>query len=163
MKTSILLILFLSFISCSKKADSQQNLSENFTLDSMNKIIERKNDSITILNNTNRYEDWSGKHKLTHNSILKNGEINFEKIGRDEYKVSGKIISGQNNVKINGILKLVSEDYMNLDGEIIQNITQDGAAFIRKDKNTFKKEGKYWRLQNKMNGAGFVDYIDIFK
>jgi hypothetical protein len=52
---------------------------------------------------------------------------------------------------------------MNLDGKIIQNIQQDGAEFTRKENNTFKKEGKYWRLQNKLNGAGFVDYIDIYK
>ncbi|SFI40889.1 hypothetical protein [Halpernia frigidisoli] len=60
-------------------------------------------------------------------------------------------------------MKLVSEDYMNLDGEIIQKIAQDGKQFTRKENNTFKKEGKVWRLQNKVNGSGFVDYIDIYK
>lgn len=152
--------LFLAITSCNKNSNSKNIESKT---DSLNKIIEKKNDSIKKLNNKNIYTDWSGNHKLTHNSISKSGEVNFEKIGRDEYKVSGKISSGNNNLKISGNMKQVSENYMNLEGEIVQNIKKDGPEFMRKDKNTFKKQGKFWRLQNKINGEGFVDYIDIYK
>ncbi|MBC7555929.1 MAG: hypothetical protein H7195_03090 [Chryseobacterium sp.] len=161
MKKLFYLSVFVTIFSCNKKTD--QKITVESKNDSLNKIIEKKNDSITKLNNQNIYKDWSGNHRLTHNSISKSGEINFQKIGRDEYKVFGSIISGDNSLKITGNMKQFSEDYMNLDGEIVQNIKQDGAAFIRKDKNTFKKQGKFWRLQNKVNGAGFIDYIDIYK
>lgn len=160
MKTIFYFFLFVALISCKKNSVSKN--SETKT-ELMNKIIAKKNDSITKLNNQNIYSGWSGKHKLTHNSIKKSGEISFEKIGRDEYKVSGSINSGQNTLKINGNITQVSENYMNLTGEIIQNIKQDGPTFTRKENNTFKKQGKFWRLQNKVNGAGFVDYIDIYK
>ena len=161
MKKLLYINLFITLISCNKKPD--QKVTMESQTDSLNKIIEKKNDSITKLNNKNIYTDWSGNHKLTHNSISKSGEVNFEKIGRDEYIVSGNISSGNNNLKISGNMKQVFVDYMNLEGEIIQNIKQDGAIFIRKDKNTFKKQGNFWRLQNKVNGEGFIDYIDIYK
>lgn len=160
MKQIFFYCLLIAVVSCNKSSNSKD---ANTKTDSLNEIIAKKNDSIRKINNTDFYADWSGKHKLTHNSISKNGEINFLKTGKDEYKVSGSINSGKNNLKITGTMKLVSDDYMNLDGEIIQNITQDGAEFIRKENNTFKKQGKFWRLQNKINGAGFVDYIDIYK
>lgn len=160
MKQSLYFFLLLGVISCNKNSNSKNAKSKT---DSLNEIIAKKNDSITKFNNENLYIDWTGTHKLTHNSITKGGEISFKKIGRDEYKVSGTITAGKNNLKINGNITQVSDDHMNLEGEIIQNIKQDGAQFIRKDNNTFKKEGQYWRLQNKVNGAGFVDYIDIYK
>lgn len=160
MKHIFYLCLLIGFISCNKNSNTINSESKT---DSLNKIIEKKNDSITKINNENLYEDWSGDHKLTHNSIAKSGKINFEKVGRDLYKVSGSINDGKNTLKITGNMTQVSEDYMNLDGEITQNIKQDGATFSRKENNTFKKQGKFWRLQNKINGAGFVDYIDIYK
>ena len=160
MKQILYLSLFLSTLSCNKKSNSPTVKTE---IDSLNEIIAKKNDSITKINNKDFYADWSGKHKLTHNSIAKSGEINFVKTGKDEYKVSGNIDSGKNNLKITGTMKLVSDEYMNLDGEIVQNIKQDGAKFTRKENNTFKKQGKFWQLQNKLNGAGFVDYINIYK
>ena len=51
---------------------------------------------------------------------------------------------------------------MNFDGEITQKI--NGTVFERTAKTTFFDEGKgkFWRLQNKVNGSGFVDYIDIY-
>ena len=160
MKLFLYLILFFSISSCNKNASSKNSETH---IDSLNKIIAKKNDSITKINNTDFYADWSGKHKVTHNSISKSGEITFVKTGKDEYKVFGSINSVNNKLKIIGTMKLVSDDYMNLDGEIIQNIKADGPEFIRKENNTFKKQGKFWRLQNKINGAGFVDYIDIYK
>jgi hypothetical protein len=160
MKKKFYLCFFIAFISCNKNSSLNNKRTE---IDSLNEITEKKNDSITKINNKDFYADWSGKHKLTHNSISKTGEISFIKIGKDNYQVSGNITSGKNNLKITGTMKLISDDYMNLDGKIIQNIQQDGAEFTRKENNTFKKEGKYWRLQNKLNGAGFVDYIDIYK
>ncbi|MGS0747742.1 hypothetical protein [Halpernia sp. GG3] len=160
MKQLFYFCLLICFISCDKSSNTKDSKTKT---DSLNEIIAKKNDSITKINNTNFYFDWSGTHKLTHNSISKNGEISFDKTGKDEYKVSGSINAGKNNLKITGTMKVVSDIYMNLEGKIIQNIKQDGATFTRKENNTFKKQGKFWRLQNKVNGAGFVDYIDIYK
>lgn len=111
MKYFLYLCLFAILLSCNK--NTNEKLTTESKTDSLNKIIEKKNDSISILNNTNRFADWSGSHKLTHNSIKKNGEIKFEKVARDEYKVFGQITSGGNNLKISGTMKQVSEDYMN--------------------------------------------------
>lgn len=152
--------MILSFLSCSKKQKTAEN-SLSATAEK-NRLIEKQNDSIRIINETNRFADWSGEHKLTHNNIDKNGTIKFNKTGRDEYLVSGEISSGKNSLKINGTMHQISEKFMNMDGEIIQNITADGAEFKRSDRNTFKKENGFWRLQNKTNAAGFVDYIDIY-
>ena len=78
MKKNLYLILLVAIISCKKNSD--QKITAESQTDSLNKIIERKNDSITKINNENLYEDWSGGHKLTHNSMSKKGEINFKKI-----------------------------------------------------------------------------------
>ena len=89
------------------------------------------------------------------------GTVNFEKTGRDLYHLSGTIKSGKNTLTIDGEIKKVSEKHLNFEGEIIQNIK--GVIFKRTKKTTFFDEGKgnFWRLQNKVNGSGFVDYIDI--
>ena len=108
----------------------------------------------------------SGKHKFTHNSISNNGSVDFKNIGRDLYEISGSAKSGKNYVKIEGELKMVSEEYLNFTGKITQSISENdnGKVDVRTKKTSFAKKGngKYWRLQNRLNSSGFVDYIDIY-
>lgn len=108
----------------------------------------------------------SGPHKLTHSSIGNTGTVQLKNIGRDLYEISGGAKSGKNYIKIEGELKMVSEEFMNFKGKITQSIQENdnGKIDVRTKKTTFAKKGnaKYWRLQNMMNQSGFVDYIDIY-
>jgi len=62
-------------------------------------------------------------------------------------------------------MKVVSDKHMNFTGSISQSISENenGKIDIRKGTKTFlsKDGGKTWRLQDMVNGSGFVDYIDI--
>lgn len=151
-------------ISCSKKETkpgSQQKDSIQI-VDSINKARTKINDSIR---SRNRFRDFSGSHKFTHNLIKTPGSVNFSKISgeADHYDVSGTITSGKNKVTIKGFMAVVSDKHMNFTGEISQNISEDGKAYTRKGTKTFssKDGGKTYRLQDMVNGSGFVDYIDI--
>ena len=66
---------------------------------------------------------------------------------------------------MNGSVKIVSPKHMNFTGEITQKISDNdnGKPYTRKGKKTFmsKDGGKTYRLQDMVNGSGFVDYIDI--
>jgi len=90
------------------------------------------------------------------------GTTKFEKTGRDEYSVSGKAGSGKNTLTIEGKISRISEKHLNFEGKITQNI--QGEKYTRTKKTTFLDEGKgkFWRLQDKVNSSGFVDYIDIY-
>lgn len=158
----LFLLLALTF-SCKKNAEHEtQKLKDTLRIiDSINAVRTKYNDSIRILNHNNIYKDLSGSHKFTHSEIGKSGNVNFKKIGRDEYEISGNIKLNDNYVEIKGIGELVTEKYLNFDGKIIQKI--NGTPYERTKKTSFTNEGKgsFWRLQNKVNGDGFVDYIDI--
>lgn len=166
MKKLIPIIIFAALISCKKTTTSENNeLKDTLAkIDSINAARTKYNDSIKTLNDKNRFADISGTHALKYLSddgVSLNGGINFNKSGRDSYEVSGNAKSGSNTLKIKGNIKRVSEKHLNFEGEISQNI--NGSAYKRTKKTTFLDEGKgkFWRLQDKVNGDGFVDYIDI--
>jgi len=158
----------LSF-SCSKKETTEVNNKVDSTkiVDSINAARTKLNDSIQ---SQNRFKDFSGSHKFTYktqnfNSI--SGTVDFKKIEgeRDNYNVSGSIKSGNNSVNIKGFVQVVSAKHMNFTGEITQKIPENdnGKPYTRKGTKTFasKDGGKTYRLQDMVNGSGFVDYIDI--
>lgn len=168
MKKIAIIIAAITLYSCNKKESSYDKMMADSikTIDSINAVRTQYNDSIRNLNEQNRYDDLSGSHTLSYQSddggISFKGKIDFKKNGRDSYKVSGNAKSGNNTLSIKGNIQRVSKDYLNFDGEIHQNI--DGSSTIRNKKTTFsdEKKGKFWRLQNKLNSDGFVDYIDIY-
>ena len=166
MKKFILLSSAIFLFSCSKKESGfSQTISDSTKIiESLNLERTKINDSIRLKNNRNIFADLSGTHSLKFSSDegTINGKINFEKTGRDLYKVSGSGKSGQNIINIEGTINRVSGRHLNFEGKIIQNI--NGKIFTRTKKTTFLDEGKgsYWRLQDKINGSGFVEYIDIY-
>lgn len=166
MKKFILLSSAIFLFSCSKKESGfSQTISDSTKIiESLNLERTKINDSIRLKNNRNIFADLSGTHSLKFSSDegTINGKINFEKTGRDLYKVSGSGKSGQNIINIEGTINRVSGRHLNFEGKIIQNI--NGTTFTRTKKTTFLDEGKgnYWRLQDKINGSGFVEYIDIY-
>ncbi len=153
-------------ISCSKKEATSVSGATDSTkiVDSINAARTKINDSIR---STNHFKDFSGPHKLTHNSIKGSGTISFEKIDgeRDHYNISGELKSGKNFLEIKGFMAVVSDKHMNFTGTISQSISgnENGKTDLRKGTKTFmsKDGGKTYRLQNMVNGSGFVDYIDI--
>lgn len=153
-------------ISCSKKetASTSDKADSTKIIDSMNAAITKHNDSIR---SKNHFRDFSGTHKFTHNSINNPGSVEFKKIEgeRDHYDVSGNIKSGKNTVSIRGFIAVVSDKHMNFTGEITESISanDNGKPYTRKGTKTFmsKDGGKTYRLQDMVNGSGFVEYIDI--
>ena len=166
MKKFILLSSAIFLFSCSKKESGfSQTISDSTKIiESLNLERTKINDSIRLKNNRNIFADLSGTHSLKFSSDegTINGKINFEKTGRDLYKVSGSGKSEQNIINIEGTINRVSGRHLNFEGKMIQNI--NGTTFTRTKKTTFLDEGKgnYWRLQDKINGSGFVEYIDIY-
>ena len=166
MKKFILLSSAIFLFSCSKKESGfSQTISDSTKIiESLNLERAKINERIRLKNNRNIFADLSGTHSLKFSSDegTINGKINFEKTGRDLYKVSGSGKSGQNIINIEGTINRVSGRHLNFEGKIIQNI--NGTTFTRTKKTTFLDEGKgsYWRLQDKINGSGFVEYIDIY-
>jgi hypothetical protein len=153
-------------VSCSKKeaTSTPDKTDSTKIIDSINAARTKINDSIK---SKNHFKDFSGSHKLTHNSIQGSGTISFEKIEgeRDHYNVSGQIKSGKNSLEIKGFMAVVSDKHMNFTGTISQRISdyENGKPYLRKGTKTFmsKDGGKTYRLQDMVNGSGFVDYIDI--
>lgn len=167
MKQAILLISTISILSCSKNKIENPNIisPENKKIESINVERQKLNESIAIRNQQNVLRDLSGKHQFKFTSDESpgfTGTVNFENIGRDLYKISGNANSGKNTLAINGTIKKVTEKHLNFDGEINQKV--NGTAYKRTQKTTFYNEGKgnFWRLQDKVNSLGFVDYIDIY-
>lgn len=167
MKNSILIISAILLSSCSKHDNQSVRTKSDSTkiIESINVARTKMNDSIRLKNNRNIFRDLSGNHQLTftsdENSSIK-GNVKFENTGRDSYTISGKGKSGKNTLSIEGNIQRVSEKHLNFEGKIVQNI--NGNTFTRTKKTTFLDEGKgkFWRLQDKINGSGFVDYIDIW-
>ena len=167
MKKNILILCGILLISCSKKEGEIANSQSDSTkiIDSINAVRSQINDSIKLKNSQNHFANLSGNHRLKFSSdeiSSLTGTANFEKTGRDEYSVSGKAVSGSNTLEIEGKITRVSEKHLNFEGKISQNI--QGEKYTRTKKTTFLDEGKgnFWRLQDKVNGSGFVDYIDIY-
>lgn len=158
------------FVSCSKKeTQSTPNPSDSTKIiDSINAVRTKMNDSIKAKNSENNFKDFSGDHKFTYqsqNSSTQSGSVHFKKMGRDDYDVSGNIKFGKDFITIKGSAIVVSPKHMNFTGEITQRISSNdnGKPYTRKGTKTFmsKDGGKTWRLQDMVNGSGFVDYIDI--
>ncbi|QOW11606.1 hypothetical protein Q73A0000_15100 [Kaistella flava (ex Peng et al. 2021)] len=167
MKKIILIISAILLLSCSKKETENINVisAEAKKIESINVERQKLNDSIAIRNQQNIFKDLSGKHQLkfaSDETSSFSGTAIFEKIGRDLYTLSGNAKSGNNSLEIQGTVKKVSEKHLNFEGIISQKI--NGTVYKRTKKTTFFDEGKgkFWRLQNKINGSGFVDYIDIY-
>lgn len=163
MKKLVPLFILLIVFSC-KKNSTETTTSEQKNYDSINAAITKYNDSIKILNNQNQFADLSGSHKLSFSNdegVSLNGKVEMKKKGRDHYDISGDAKNGNNTLKINGTIKRVSEKHLNFEGEISQTIS--GKVYKRNKPSTFYDEGKgkFWRLQDKVNSDGFVDYIDI--
>ncbi len=153
-------------VSCSKKEATPTSAKTDSTkiIDSINAVRTKINDSIR---SKNQFKDFSGDHRFTHNLIKNSGTINFKKIDgeKDHYMVSGDIKSGKDYVHIEGFIAIVSNKYLNFAGTISQSISdnENGKIDVRKGGKTFasKDGGKTYRLQDMVNGSGFVDYIDI--
>lgn len=167
MQQTFLIISVLSILSCSKKEIDNSTVisAENKKIESINVEREKLNERIAIKNQQNVLKDLSGKHQLKFTSDETSaftGSVNFENKGRDLYDISGNAKSGKNTLEIKGTIKKVTEKHLNFDGEITQKI--NGTLYKRTNKTTFFDEGKgnFWRLQNKINSSGFVDYIDIY-
>lgn len=167
MKKNILILCSILLFSCSKKEGESINTKSDSSkiVDSLNAVRSQINDSIKLKNEQNRFSDLSGDHQLKFSSDAISsitGSAKFEKIGRDEYSVSGKAASGKNTLTIEGKISRVSDKHLNFEGKINQNI--QGEKYTRTKKTTFFDEGKgkFWRLQDKVNSSGFVDYIDIY-
>lgn len=171
-KTLIIAIAGILTFSCSKKEFQKTPEKSDSTkiTDSINAERTKINDSIKALNSKNRFRDFSGSHKFVYqndSSPKYSGSVNFTKIEgeRDNYTISGNIKSGNNSVNLKGFVQVVTAKHMNFTGEITQSISDNdnGKPYTRKGTKTFmsKDGGKTYRLQDMVNGSGFVDYIDI--
>ena len=171
-KTLIIAITGILTFSCSKKESQKTPEKSDSTkiTDSINAERTKINDSIKALNSKNRFKDFSGSHRFIYqndSSPKYSGSVNFTKIEgeRDNYNVSGNIKSGKNSVNLKGFVQVVTAKHMNFTGEITQSISDNdnGKPYTRKGTKTFmsKDGGKTYRLQDMVNGSGFVDYIDI--
>ena len=154
--------------SCNKSGKTSDQIVKDSlkVIDSINVSRTKYNDSIKILNSKNHFRDLSGPHQINHSSIKNTGKVQLKNIGRDLYEISGGAKSAENYVKIEGEIKMVSEEFMNFTGKISQSIQEEdnGKVDVRTKKTTFAKKGnsKFWRLQNMRNSSGFADYIDIY-
>ena len=167
MKNIFPLLLLAFIISCKKTGTTKTENSVDSTkiVDSINAARTKINDSIR---NKNRFANMEETHTFLHNGITNGkGKVTFKTVAgnNDEYNINGEIKSGKEYVKINGFGIRVSEKHFNFTGEVSQSIAQydNGKVFVRKGTKTFmtKDGGKTWRLQDLVNGSGFVDYIDI--
>ncbi len=164
MKKFLILTVAITLFSCNKNAETKTaENSENAKIDSINAVRTKYNDSIRALNDKNRFAELSGSHtlKFSNEEASFSGKATFEKVGRDTYSVKGGAASGKNSLNIEGTVKRISEKHLNFEGKIAQKI--NGKSYTRDKKTTFANEGKgnFWRLQDKVNGDGFIDYIDI--
>lgn len=165
MKTGTMLVACFSMICCSKKADSFSRKPDSTAIiESINVVRAKYNDSIKDLQQPNVFGDLSGNHVLKFDSDeeILNGNVTFNKTAADEYDVNGRAVSGKNKVTIIGSIRRVSEKHLNFEGRIAQII--NGKKYVRTQRTTFMNEGKgnFWRLQDKVNQQGFVEYIDIY-
>lgn len=113
--------------------------------------------------------DISGKHALTLQWISwdKPGTVNFTKIGKNLYKVSGSQKKGREYLTIEGEISQVSVDELSFDGTIKHStaINANGKECVKTGPKTFlaTKNRKYWRMQDMANCDGVAtDYIDIY-
>lgn len=165
MKKLLFIPLIFAIITCNKTGENNsKKIDSTKIIDSMNVIIKKHNDSIKALNSKNYFDDLSGSHQLTFTNdegYTFSGKVNFTKIMSDGYEVKGNAKSGNNFLIIDGKADRVSKKHINFYGNISQKI--NGVSHTKKKSNTFTNEGKgnFYRLQEKINSEGFIDYIDI--
>lgn len=165
MKRLFLILLAFAIIACNKNGENNaKKIDSTKIIDSMNVVIKKHNDSIRALNSKNNFDDLSGSHQLTFTNdegLNFSGTVNFTKIMSDGYEVKGQAKSGKNSLIIDGKADRVTKKHINFYGEIKQTI--NGKTESKNKSNTFRDEGKgkFFRLQQKVNSEGFVDYIDI--
>jgi len=167
MKKLLFIPLVLAIVACNKIGENNsKEIDSAKIIDSINAIRIKHNDSIRALNNKNTFGDLSGNHQLTFASddgLTLSGTVTFTKILADGYEVKGSAKSGKNSLIIDGKADRVSPKHINFYGNITQNI--NGKTESKSKSNTFRDEdkGNFFRLQEKINKDGFVDYIDIYK
>lgn len=167
MKKLLFIPLVLAIVACNKIGENNsKEIDSAKIIDSINAVRIKHNDSIRALNNKNTFGDLSGNHKLTFASddgLTLSGTVTFTKILADGYEVKGSAKSGKNSLIIDGKADRVSPKHINFYGNITQSI--NGKTESKSKSNTFLDEGKgnFFRLQEKINKDGFVDYIDIWK
>ena len=167
MKRLFLILLAFAIIACNKNGENNaKKIDSTKIIDSMNVVIKKHNDSIRALKSKNNFDDLSGAHKLTFTNdegLSFSGIVSFTKIMSDGYDVKGSAKSGKNSLVIDGKADRVSKKHINFYGTISQKI--NGVSHTKKKSNTFANEGKgnFFRLQEKVNSEGFVDYIDIWE
>lgn len=165
MKIGTLLTSCILLLCCSKKTEtSSQKPDQTAIIESINVVRTKYNDSIKSIHQNNVFGDVSGNHVLKFESDEEalTGNITFNKTGPDEYDVNGRAVSGKNKVTIIGSIRRVSAKHLNFEGRIAQIINEKKQ--VRTERTTFMDEGKgsFWRLQDKVNEQGFVEYIDIY-
>lgn len=169
MKNLIKIILVAFFVfSCNNKEEYEKKIAteKQQKIDSINMFRKKHNDKVLAERGENKHANLEGKHAFTMSSdgvSTLRGFVNFTKISGDEYKISGNASSGKNTITIEGTGKVLNAEFLNFSGDITQNIAVNGGIYKRKGEKTFqaKRKNKFWRLQDMVNGAGFVDYIDI--
>lgn len=163
MKILLLLFLGATLVSCNKSESVDTAALEQKRVDSINQQRAKYNDSIKILNSTNRFEDLTGSASLAFESDQTKfkGPVQFTKTGRDTYSVEGKIANNKNEISISGTAKRVSDRHINFEGIINQTI--DGQSSNRNKKMTFfdESQNQKFRLQDKVGAQGFVEYFDL--
>lgn len=163
MKKLALFLIVFSVISC-KKAEETQSAKADSTkiVDSINLVRQKINDSILT---TDRYNNLTGNHILTHNMIKGQGKIDFSKAGKDEYTIKGSLQNGSNYIKIDGIGQMISKNNLKFEGTITQSIQdyENGKLDVRSGKKIFftKDGGKTFKLHESINSFGFSDQIYI--
>ena len=163
MKKIVPLLMLLLVCSCKKSAVSDTpKVDSAKIIDSINAVRTKINDSIL---SHNRFRDWAGEHSLTHDMIPGKGHVQFSKIGRDTYKITGKITHGKDYMAIDGTGEIRSERHLSFNGTIKQSLQANNAGKIdvRSGRKTFltKDGGKSFRLQESLNGSGLADQIYI--
>lgn len=169
MKNIILLIFsFFIMFSCNNKEEYERKIAaeKRREIDSINKNRMAYNEKVLEKRAQGKYDNFEGIHRFTMSSdgiSTLSGNVNFTKITGDEYEVSGSAKSGNNMITINGTAKFLGNDYISFQGEILQDIKENGDIYHRKGESVFIAQGKnkFWQMQDKVNKQGFVDYINI--
>lgn len=163
MKKILPVLVLLLVVACKKSTVSDTpKIDSAKIIDSINAARTKINDSIL---SHNRFRNWEGEHSITHDMIPGKGQVRFSKLGRDEYKINGKIAHGKDYMIIDGTGEMRSEKYLSFNGVIKQSLqaNDNGKIDVRSGRKTFltKDGGKSFRLQESLNGSGFADQIYI--
>lgn len=163
MKNLFSIVILLALFSCNKSSESKvPKVDSAKIIDSINLVRTKINDS--ILGNRG-FINMEGTHRLSHDMLKGTGKITFQKIGQDEYEVSGKQADGKQFLTVDGIAKMTSHKNLKFEGNISQSISENdnGKVDVRSGKRNFSSSdgGKTFKLYESMNSSGFADKIII--